>query len=178
MSAAPTRSAPPPPEEDDRGASANERLLAAAKNDSEEMLEDALSELEDINYADGVIHASTSVLEPILCHDSCDVDLRTRLQGDTPLHIAVRQRWEESPGLRLYLVESLLEAGADTTIRNRHNQKPIDLLPPSADPESDDDKVRKALRRAEAESLVADKGDVVDEDDDIIDPNDVASDSD
>jgi hypothetical protein len=32
---------------------ADERLLAAAKNDSEEMLEDALSELEDINYADG-----------------------------------------------------------------------------------------------------------------------------
>jgi hypothetical protein len=59
----------------------------------------------------------------------------------------------------VFAVPSLI---AGRRIRNRHNQKPIDLLPPSADPESDDDKVRKALRRAEAESLVADKGDVVD----------------
>ena len=82
-----------------------------------------------------IIQASTNVLEHILCHDSCDVDLRNRLNGDTPLHIAVRQRWEGMQGLRLYLgecsrpkckkspyelislfvtVESLLEAGADT----------------------------------------------------------------
>jgi hypothetical protein len=50
-------------------------------------------------------------------------------------------------------------------IRNRHNLKPLDLLPPphaSADPELDDEKVRAALRRAEAEGLIADKGDVVD----------------
>ena len=49
-------------------------------------------------------------------------------------------------------------------IRNRYNEKPIDLLPrpdPSADPQSDDEQVRAALRKAEAESMVADKGDVV-----------------
>ena len=74
------------------------------------------------------------MLEDILCHETCDVDLRNRLNGDTPLHIAVRQRWEDSEGLRLFLgmwgrnpasrvqvdrkadvvVENLLEAGADT----------------------------------------------------------------
>ena len=55
------------------------------------------------------------------------MDLRNRLNGDTPLHIAVRQRWEGSEGLRLWLgsfrprgrvgliiVNELLEAGADT----------------------------------------------------------------
>jgi hypothetical protein len=52
-----------------------------------------------------ITNASTDVLETILCHETCDVDLRNRLQGDTPLHIAVRQRWEESEGLRLYLGE-------------------------------------------------------------------------
>ncbi|ORY26072.1 ankyrin repeat-containing domain protein [Naematelia encephala] len=195
MSKAPPRSAPPPPppeeEDEDAGASPNEVLLAAAKSDNEGMLESAIEKVEDINFADGlgntalhyaIIHGSTSVLEHILCHETCDVDLRNRLQGDTPLHIAVRQRWEDAPGLRLFLVQSLLEAGADTKIRNKYNERPIDLLPPSygaSDPESDDEKVRAALRKAEAEELFADEGDVVDEDDDdIVDPGDIASDSD
>jgi hypothetical protein len=51
------------------------------------------------------------------------------------------------------------------SIRNRHNERPIDLLPPSypgADPESDDEKIRAAIRRAEAEAALGDRGDVVD----------------
>ncbi|OWZ63153.1 hypothetical protein AYX14_06794 [Cryptococcus neoformans] len=193
MSTAPSRSAPPPPppEEDSQGASANERLLAAAKSDNERMLEDALKELSDINQSDGlgntalhyaIIHASTNVLELILCHDTCDVDLKNRLQGDTPLHIAVRNRWDQYEGLRLWLVQSLLEAGADTTIRNRYNEKPIDILPradPNADPTSDDEKIRFALRQAEAEASLAISDAVVDDDDEAeVDPDDVASDSD
>ena len=48
-------------------------------------------------------------------------------------------------------------------IRNRHNQKPIDILPPPdpSSPESDDELVRAVLRRAEAESMIAASGDVV-----------------
>ncbi|KAI9632221.1 ankyrin repeat-containing domain protein [Dioszegia hungarica] len=189
MSAAPARAAPPPPPpaDDQTGASANERLLAAAKSDNEGMLEDALSDLDDINYTDGmgntalhhaIIHASTSILETILSHETCDVDPRNRMGGETPLHIAVRNKWEEAPGLRLFLVEQLLEAGADTSIRNRHNQKPIDLLPPSPDSDSDEAKIRAMIRHVEAENAVAARGDVVDEDNDVFDPNDVASDSD
>ena len=49
------------------------------------------------------MNASTNVLESLLEHESCDVDLRNRLHGDTPLHIAVRQKWEEHEGLRLHL---------------------------------------------------------------------------
>lgn len=51
------------------------------------------------------------------------------------------------------------------SIRNRHNERPVDLLPPpraDADKESDDEKVRSAIRRAEAEASLADRGDVVD----------------
>lgn len=51
------------------------------------------------------------------------------------------------------------------SIRNRHNERPVDLLPPahpSADPESDDEKIRAAIRRAEAEAALADKGDIAD----------------
>ena len=49
-------------------------------------------------------------------------------------------------------------------IKNRYNEKPVDILPrydPSADPNSDDEQVRAALRKAEAERMIADKGDVV-----------------
>lgn len=52
-----------------------------------------------------ILNASTSLLDPILCHETCDVDLRNR-NGDTPLHIAVRNRWTEHPGLRLHLGSS------------------------------------------------------------------------
>jgi hypothetical protein len=84
-------------------------------------------------------------------------------------------------------------------IRNRYNERPIDLLPPSypgVDAESDDEKIRAAIRRSEAEAALGDRGDVVDGEsfscfegeeegiradwieDDLVDPNDVASDSD
>jgi hypothetical protein len=47
-------------------------------------------------------------------------------------------------------------------IKNRHGQRPVDLLPPPAeDKESDDEKVRAALRQAEAEAAIASSGDVV-----------------
>lgn len=83
-------------------------------------------------------------------------------------------------------------------IKNRHNERPADALPQwhaGVDPEADDEKVRSMLRRAAAETMVASSGDVVEgacflntsgssradvcsAEDDIIDPNDVASDSD
>jgi hypothetical protein len=64
--------------------------------------------------------------------------------------------------LRLGRSRSLVLTGS---IRNRHNERPADLLPPShpsADPESDDEMIRAAIRRAEAEAAVADKGDIAD----------------
>jgi hypothetical protein len=83
-------------------------------------------------------------------------------------------------------------------IRNRYNERPIDLLPPSypgVDAESDDEKIRAAIRRSEAEAALGDRGDIVDGkpfhrcakrgvmcadwiEDDLVDPDDVASDSD
>lgn len=50
------------------------------------------------------------MLEHILEHEDCDVDPINRLEGATPLHLALKI---EDSKLRQYVVQSLLEAGAD-----------------------------------------------------------------
>lgn len=59
-----------------------------------------------------VLNESINVLPHILSHDKCDVDPINRLEGSTPLHLAVKL---EDPEARLHFVEELLEAGADDT---------------------------------------------------------------
>ena len=50
------------------------------------------------------------MLEHILSHEECDVDPVNVLDKATPLHLAVAT---EDPEARKYLVESLLDAGAN-----------------------------------------------------------------
>jgi hypothetical protein len=45
------------------------------------------------------------VLDHILEHDQCDVDLQNKLQRDTPLHLAVKIEENGREGLREYLGE-------------------------------------------------------------------------
>jgi hypothetical protein len=53
-----------------------------------------------------ITYASTTVLDHILEHDQCDVDLQNKLQRDTPLHLAVKIEENGREGLREYLGES------------------------------------------------------------------------
>lgn len=70
-----------------------------------------------MNYS-SVINASLYVLDLILKHESCDVDPVNRLDGATPLHVAIRKAVEETDPegkeVRTSVIECLLEAGADT----------------------------------------------------------------
>lgn len=77
----------------------------------------------DINFADGIgntaLHyacaqASVQVIDALL-EEEVDVDLRNRLEGNTPLHEACRVEHEEP---RNWIVSELLSAGADPRIRN------------------------------------------------------------
>lgn len=56
-------------------------------------------------------YGSTDVLELLLEIDECDVDLQNRMLKATPLHLAVKLTDQET---RHYVVQSLLDAGADT----------------------------------------------------------------
>ncbi|KAL5533883.1 hypothetical protein ACEPAG_343 [Sanghuangporus baumii] len=155
------------------GASNNERLLAAAREDNEEILLEVFEEGNfDINFKDGlgntgklqalsslhyaVSHGSTTVLEHLLEYDGCDVDPINRLEGATPLHLALKL---EDPELRLHIANSLLEAGADTTMKDKEGDTALDLLRPG------DDDIRKLIRKSQASSSVS-KGDIADDDDD------------
>ncbi|KAH8119814.1 ankyrin repeat-containing domain protein [Phellopilus nigrolimitatus] len=148
------------------GASNNERLLAAARQDNEELLLEVFNEGNfDINFKDGlgntalhyaVSQGSTDVLEHILEHEDCDVDPINRLEGATPLHLALKMRDLE---LRNYIVESLLEAGADTTIKDKDGDTAVDLLRPG------DSELRTLMRKSQAGNSVS-KGDIANDDDD------------
>ncbi|KAI0079541.1 ankyrin [Panus rudis PR-1116 ss-1] len=148
------------------GASNNQRLLAAAREDNEELLLEIFEQGKfDINYQDGLgntalhyaaSHGSAVVLEHILSYEECDVDPINRLEGATPLHLAVKL---EDPELRRQIVESLLEAGADTSIKDKNGDRAIDLLAQS------DTETRQLFRKAQAQASVA-QYDVASDDDD------------
>ncbi|KAJ7894547.1 ankyrin repeat-containing domain protein [Mycena leptocephala] len=152
--------------ESDQGASNNERLLAAARADNEEMLLEVFEQGGfDINFQDGlgntalhnaVSHGSTDVIEHILSHEECDVDPINRTEKATPLHLAVRL---EDPELRKYIVESLLDAGADTRIKDKNGDTALDTL------SENDTEIRALIRKAQAQASVS-QDDVASDDDD------------
>jgi hypothetical protein len=157
------------------GATHHQRLLAAAREDNEEVLLDVFThEGEfDINYQDGlgntVLHyaasyGSTTVLEHILSHEDCDVDPINRTDKATPLHLALTShRLDDHEGehgsLRRDVVESLVDAGADTTIKDKNGDTALDLVP------SGDEEIKALIRRARAQAALA-VDDITNEDDD------------
>ncbi|KAG6856762.1 hypothetical protein H0H87_000940 [Tephrocybe sp. NHM501043] len=140
-----------------QGASNNERLLAAARSDNEDLLLEVFEQGGfDINCQDGVSHGSTDVLEHILSHEGCDVDPINRLERATPLHLAIQI---EHTALRKHIVESLLEAGADTRIKDKNGETALDVLPP------EETEIRALIVKARAQ-LSLSRDDVASDDED------------
>ncbi|KAF9011349.1 ankyrin repeat-containing domain protein [Cyathus striatus] len=156
--------------EETKGASNNERLLAAARTDNEEMIQEVFEEGGfDINCQDGlgntplhnaVINGSIVVLEHILSCEGCDVDPINRIDKATPLHLAIKLEDEE---LRHHIVESLLDAGADTSVKDKNGHIVIDYV------SGDDVTTRQLIRRSQAQAAVSH--------DDIASDDDAGSDS-
>jgi len=178
------------------GASANERLLSSAKQNSEALFQEVEEQGGyDINFQDrlgntalhyAVLRQSPHVMELILEHEGADVDLRNK-EGQTPLLCAVEI---EHPVVMYEMTKSLLEAGADTTLRNSRTKESVsDILskrirtrrpvsegaPGSGDEES---KLMKLIEEAEADRQI-DQDDIASDDasgDNAVDEDDVASD--
>ena len=107
----------------------------------------------------------SDVLEHILSQENCDVDPINRLEGATPLHLALKL---EDEALKLHVVESLLDAGADTKyvtnplrdivtftnllmprLKDKNGSTVLDIVP------ADDTEVRTMIRKAQASSSVS-----------------------
>ena len=57
-----------------------------------------------------------------------ECDPLTRMDKDTPLHIAVRFANDKDQELGTEMVKMMCEAGCDPRVRNMHGQKPADLV--------------------------------------------------
>jgi len=95
------------------------------------------------------------VLEHILSHEECDVDPQNKIERDTPLHLALKI---EDPDDRFHIFESLLEAGADTKIKNKSGYTVISLLGDR------DPKLRDLIRKAQADTKIS-RDDIANDDD-------------
>ncbi|OBZ79804.1 hypothetical protein A0H81_01307 [Grifola frondosa] len=91
-------------------------------------------------------HGYLTILEHILEHDGCDVDPVNRLEKATPLHLALRL---EDPEVRRAVVESLLEAGAETKIKDKHGETALDLVSPN------DVEIRALMRKVQAQASIS-----------------------
>jgi len=145
----------------------NKLLLDAARTDNVDQLFDVFEQPRkfDINYQDGIgntaLHyaasnGSVEVLNELLEYDGCDVDYVNRIEGATPLHLAVKI---EQPELRALIVDSLLDAGANTHMKDKEGQVPLDYVP------EDDTETRNAFRRYQVQQSIS-KNDIADDDDD------------
>jgi hypothetical protein len=72
-----------------------------------------------------------------------ECDPLTRVDQETPLHLAVRFANEKDANLGLEMIEMMCEAGCDPRVRNKHGQKPADLV------YGDRKDIKLALQKAE-----------------------------
>lgn len=73
-----------------------------------------------------VLLSLDEVLDHLLDQHDTEIDSQNRHERDTPLHSAVKYSLTE-PEHGAFIVEMLIDAGADPRIKNKAGQKPIDL---------------------------------------------------
>lgn len=110
------------------------------------------------------LQAASTITDAPLIDDAMDAlfdiqffecDPLTRLDKDTPLHIAVRYANDKDKELGAHMISMMCEAGCDPRVRNKHGQKPADLV-------FNNDEIKKTLQQTEyimAEGIQTNNGD-------------------
>ncbi|SCV04716.1 LAME_0H20670g1_1 [Lachancea meyersii CBS 8951] len=128
------------------GASFQEQLLDASRRNNVDLLDTVFRELgsdekriaELINSSCDPMgntslhlccqYGSWDVLDQILDQEGgIEIDPRNKVDGDTPLHSAVRYALTE-PEHGTFIAQNLVQVGADSRILNKSGQKPLDLV--------------------------------------------------
>lgn len=127
------------------GASFGEQLLEASRRNNIDLLKTIWESLANdpekiadlVNsskdpFGNTALHLSCKsgsweVLDELLDQDNIEIDPQNKVDGDTPLHVTVKYA-EDEPEHGTFIARNLIEVGADPRLRNKHNQKPIDLI--------------------------------------------------
>ncbi|KAJ5085355.1 hypothetical protein N7532_010126 [Penicillium argentinense] len=159
---------------DEEGASPRELVVEACRRDQPHLLEQVLSSMEEKsneevasffnsvtdalgNHALHIcaMYGSYDVMDSLFDIQFFECDPLTRVDKDTPLHVAVRYANDKDKELGTEMVKMMCEAGCDPRVRNKHNQKPVELV-------YDNTEIKQALQQAEyvmAEGLQNEGGD-------------------
>lgn len=160
-------------EEEHEGASISELLIEACRRNNTDLLHEVLETKSDPEIAD-LLNNTTTVMGNHLYHEAAsrgnyevvdalldmpgfECDPVNRLEGDTPLHSAVRWVNSEPEAQREFgaaLVEMMLEAGSNPRLKNKGGLTPLQLVDPR------NESLKEVIRRHEYASLNA--GDFVD----------------
>ncbi|KAK4239744.1 hypothetical protein C8A03DRAFT_32193 [Achaetomium macrosporum] len=140
-------------EEEHEGASTRELLIEACRRNNTDLLheilsspglkdnEDAIAQLLNTTttvlgnhlYHEAASQGNYEIIDMLLDQPGFECDPVNRVEGDTPLHSAVRWINSEPPEQREFgnaLVEMMLEAGSNPRIKNKGGLTPLQLVDP------------------------------------------------
>ncbi|CAG8898299.1 unnamed protein product [Penicillium egyptiacum] len=145
----------------DEGASPRELVVEACRRDGPHLIEQVLNEMEDKTneqvaqffneVTDSMGNHALHICAQYGSYDTMDAlfdiqffecDPLTRLDKDTPLHIAVRYANDKDAELGEAMVKMMCEAGCDPRVRNKHGQKPAELV-------FNNNEIKKTLQQTE-----------------------------
>jgi len=138
-----------PPEEEHDGASTSELLIEACRRNNTDLLSSLLADKPDpeiaqlLNttttvmgnhlYHEAALRGNYEVIDSLLDQPGFECDPVNRIEGDTPLHSAIRWINSEPAEQREFgnaLVEMMLEAGSNPRVKNKGGLTALQLVDP------------------------------------------------
>ncbi|KAH6604161.1 hypothetical protein Trco_007607 [Trichoderma cornu-damae] len=135
--------------EEHEGASIEEQLIEACRRDNVELLTELLEDKTDaaisklLNetttvmgnhlYHEAASRGNYDIIDHLLDQPDFECDPINRLEGDTPLHSAIRWLNAEPPAQRPFghhLIDMMLEAGSNPRIKNKGGLTALQLVDP------------------------------------------------
>ncbi|OAA46994.1 ankyrin repeat domain containing protein [Metarhizium rileyi] len=135
--------------EEHEGASTRELLIEACRRNNTDLLTDVLANKPDAEittllnttttimgnhlYHEAASHGNYEIIDLLLDQPSFECDPVNRLEGDTPLHTAIRWLNAEPIAQRAFgkaLVEMMLEAGSNPRVKNKGGLTALQLVDP------------------------------------------------
>ncbi|CAI7652329.1 unnamed protein product [Penicillium bialowiezense] len=109
-----------------------EQVLAGMESQTNEQVAQFFNEVTDSmgNHALHICaqYGSYETMDALFDIQFFECDPLTRMDKDTPLHTAVRYSNEKDAELGAHMISMMCEAGCDPRVRNKHGQKPADLV--------------------------------------------------